>query len=200
MFSALNATLPTELPIAGGGLRYAGRFLPPEQADGLLHALIPEVPWQQAEISLFGRKVLTPRLSCWMGDADAVYRYSNTTFVPEPWLDCILALKRQVEAAAGTPFNSVLLNYYRSGQDAMGWHSDDEPELGLQPVIASISLGCVRRFLLRRKGGGPSAAIELAHGSLLLMQGDTQKNYQHSLPRSAKAVDARINLTFRKIL
>lgn len=199
MFSALNTALPTELPIAGGGLRYAGRFLPPEQADGLLHALIAEVPWRQAEISLFGRKVLTPRLSCWMGDAEAVYRYSNTTFAPEPWLDCILALKHQLEAVTGSPFNSVLLNYYRSGQDAMGWHSDDEPELGAQPVIASISLGGVRRFLLRKKSGGTSSAIELAHGSLLLMQGDTQEKYQHSLPRSAKAVAARINLTFRKI-
>ena len=199
MFSALNTALPTELPIADGGLRYAGRFLPPEQADGLLRALIADVPWQQAEITLFGRKVLTPRLSCWMGDVDAVYRYSNTTFVPEPWLDCILAYKRQVEAAAGTPFNSVLLNYYRNGQDAMGWHSDDEPELGPQPVIASSSLGGARPCLLRRQSGGTSSAIELAHGSLLLMQGDTQKNYQHSLPRSAKAVAARINLTFRKI-
>jgi alkylated DNA repair dioxygenase AlkB len=200
MFSALNMALPTELPIAGGGLRYAGRFLPTQHADSLLVRLQSEVPWQQAEISLFGRKVLTPRLSCWMGDAEAVYRYSNTTFAPEPWLDCVLALKNQLEAAAGAPFNSVLLNYYRSGQDAMGWHSDDEPELGPQPVIASVSLGGVRRFLLRRKGGGPSAAIEPAHGSLLLMQGDIQKNYQHSLPRTAKRVDARINLTFRKIL
>lgn len=199
MFSALNTALPAELPIADGGLRYAGRFLSPEQSEGLLHALIADVPWQQAEITLFGRKVLTPRLSCWMGDAGAVYRYSNTTFAPAPWLDSVLALKRQVEAAAGTPFNSVLLNYYRNGQDAMGWHSDDEPELGPQPVIASVSLGGVRRFLLRRKGGGPSSAIELAHGSLLLMQGDTQENYQHSLPRTAKAVQARINLTFRKI-
>jgi alkylated DNA repair dioxygenase AlkB len=200
MFPALNTALPTELPIAGGGLRYAGCFLPSQQADSLLHALKSDVPWQQAEISLFGRKVLTPRLSCWMGDAEAVYRYSNTTFTPEPWLDCITALKRQLEAATGTPFNSVLLNYYRSGQDAMGWHSDDEPELGPQPVIASISLGGVRRFLLRNKGGGPSSAIELAHGSLLLMQGDTQKNYRHSLPRTTKPVDARINLTFRMIV
>jgi alkylated DNA repair dioxygenase AlkB len=93
----------------------------------------------------------------------------------------------------------VLLNYYRNGQDAMGWHSDDEPELGPQPVIASISLGGVWRFLLKAKTGGPSSAIELAHGSVLLMQGDTQKNYRHSLPRTAKPVVARINLTFRQI-
>ena len=200
MFPALNSALPTELPIAGAGLRYAGRFLSTHQADSLLARLKSEVPWQQAEISLFGRKVLTPRLSCWMGDAEAVYRYSNTTFTPEPWLDCVLALKNQLEAAAGAPFNSVLLNYYRSGQDAMGWHSDDEPELGPQPVIASVSLGAVRRFLLRAKAGGPSSAIELEHGSLLLMQGDTQENYRHSLPRTTKPVDARINLTFRRIV
>jgi alkylated DNA repair dioxygenase AlkB len=99
----------------------------------------------------------------------------------------------------GTAFNSVLLNYYRDGRDAMGWHSDDEPELGPQPVIASVSIGGVRRFLLRPRSGGASSAIALAHGSLLLMHGDTQKNYQHSLPRTAKPVDGRINLTFRKI-
>ncbi len=201
MFSYLNDNVLQDLPIGDGGLQYAQQFLPQEQADRLLAELIIRVPWQQAEIRLFGKNVVTPRLSCWMGDASAVYRYSNTTFLPEPWLESIFALKHQLETVAGSSFNSVLLNYYRNGQDAMGWHSDDEPELGQQPVIASVSLGAERRFLLREKTkNARSMTLQLAHGSLLLMKGNSQQRYQHALPRTAKPIGARINLTFRKIL
>lgn len=201
MFSNLTNNSLQELPIGDGGLQYAQHFLSLEQADRLFAELVTQVPWQQAEIRLFGRNVMTPRLSCWMGDASAVYRYSNTTFLPEPWLNSILALKNQLETAVGCTFNSVLLNYYRNGQDAMGWHSDDEPELGTQPAIASVSLGAERRFLLREKTkNARSMGLPLANGSLLLMQGDSQKLFQHSLPRTAKPIGARINLTFRKIL
>ena len=201
MFSHLNDNVLQDLPIGDGGLHYAQQFLPQEQADRLLAELIIQVRWQQAEIRLFGKNILTPRLSCWMGDASAVYRYSNTTFLPEPWLDSIFTLKHQLETVARSTFNSVLLNYYRNGQDAMGWHSDDEPELGTRPVIASLSLGAERRFLLREKTkNARSMALQLAHGSLLLMQGDCQKKFQHALPRTSKPIGARINLTFRKIL
>lgn len=201
MFSYLNDNVLQDLPIGDGGLQYAQQFLSQEQADRLLAELIIRVPWQQAEIRLFGKNVLTPRLSCWMGDPSAVYRYSNTTFLPEPWLESIFELKNQLETVAGRSFNSVLLNYYRYGQDAMGWHSDDEPELGQQPVIASVSLGSERRFLLREKTkNARSMALQLAHGSLLLMKGNSQKKFQHALPRTAKPIGARINLTFRKIL
>jgi alkylated DNA repair dioxygenase AlkB len=187
------------LPLAQADIAYAAAFLPAVQADALFFALVYGVPWQQPQLYIHGRQVPTPRLCCWMGNPDAAYRYSNTRFLPEPWTAPVLGLKSAVEAMAGTAFNSVLLNYYRDGRDAMGWHSDDEPELGPQPVIASVSLGGVRRFLLRPASGGKSSGIELAHGSLLLMRGDTQKNYRHSLPRTAKAVDGRINLTFRNI-
>lgn len=200
MFSNISNNTLQDLPIGDGGLLYAQQFLSQEQADRLLSELIIQVPWQQAEIRLFGKNVLTPRLSCWMGDASAVYRYSNTTFLPEPWQDSIFALKNQLETVAESSFNSVLLNYYRNGQDAMGWHSDDEPELGTQPVIASVSLGAERRFLLREKTkNARSMALQLDHGSLLLMQGDSQKKFQHALPRTSKPIGARINLTFRKI-
>ncbi|MFY8205447.1 MAG: alpha-ketoglutarate-dependent dioxygenase AlkB family protein [Arenimonas sp.] len=187
------------LPLPRAEIAYAPGFMPPEQADGLFDVLKRTVPWQQPELFIHGRHVLTPRLCCWMGDPGAVYRYSNTRFQPEPWTAAVLALKSAVEAASGAVFNSVLLNFYRDGRDAMGWHSDDEPELGPQPVIASVSLGGVRRFLLRPASGGKSSGIALAHGSLLLMRGDTQNHYRHSLPRTAKPVDGRINLTFRKI-
>lgn len=201
MFSNITDNTLQDLPIEHGGLQYAQHFMAENQADSLFAALITQVPWQQAQLRLYGKNVLTPRLSCWMGDASAVYRYSNTTFLPEPWLDNVLAVKQQIETASASTFNSVLLNYYRNGQDAMGWHSDDEPELGTRPVIASLSLGAERRFLLREKiKGAPSMGLPLAHGSLLLMQGDSQSRFQHALPRTAKPIGARINLTFRKIL
>jgi alkylated DNA repair dioxygenase AlkB len=200
MFPEFTACSAQAVPLPEAEISYTAGFVEMQRASALYAELQAGVPWQQPELYIYGRKVLTPRLSCWMGDAGAVYRYSNTRFVPEPWIAPVLALKADVEAAAGTAFNSVLLNYYRDGHDAMGRHSDDEPELGLQPVIASLSLGGERRFLLHPKSGGKSSAIVLAHGSLLLMRGQTQQKYQHSLPRTAKAVDGRINLTFRCIM
>ncbi len=201
MFSNLTKTSVHKLPVQGADLSYGHQFIGVDQADTFLEQLIAEVPWQQAEIKIFGRNVLTPRLSCWMGDKGANYVYSNTRFEPLAWISVVLTIKQRIETATGNKFNSVLLNYYRDGQDAMGWHCDDEPELGAQPVIASLSLGAERRFLLRRKDKTEkSMALELQHGSLLMMKGDTQKNYLHALPRTSKSIPARINLTFRKIL
>ena len=200
MFEQSDPSALRTLPLPSADIAYATGFVPPVHADVLLAELQHKIAWQQPELYIHGRHVLTPRLCCWMGDPGAVYRYSNTRFEPEPWIAPVLRLKAAIETRTGTAFNSVLLNYYRDGRDAMGWHSDDEPELGPQPVIASVSIGGVRRFLLRPRSGGASSGIALAHGSLLLMRGDTQKNYQHSLPRTAKPVDGRINLTFRKIL
>lgn len=201
MHAAIAANAFQDTPAIGDGLRYAERFLPPDTAEALLQALIAQVPWRQSEIRLYGRSVLEPRLSCWMGDPGAVYRYSGTVFTPMPWIEPVSQLKQAIEQASGHHFNSVLLNYYRDGQDAMGWHSDDEPELGQRPVIASVSLGGERRFLLREKRkGARSLGLTLAHGSLLLMHGDLQQRFQHALPRTAKDIGARINLTFRKIL
>jgi alkylated DNA repair dioxygenase AlkB len=190
-----------KLPVIDADLFYDQQFISADQADILLAEIIAQVQWQQAELKIYGRNVLTPRLTCWMGDAGASYVYSNTQFHPLPWILPIVGIKNRIESATGHTFNSVLLNYYRDGQDAMGWHSDDEKELGKQPVIASLSLGGARRFLLRRKDKTEkSIALDLQHGSLLLMQGDTQKNFQHALPRTAKQITARINLTFRKII
>lgn len=185
----------------GEGLGYCGHFLPEKAANRLLQDLLRQVPWQQSTIRIFGRGVPEPRLSCWMGEPEAVYRYSGTVFTPKPWIAPVVSLRRAIEDCSGHRFNSVLLNYYRDGRDAMGWHSDDEPELGRRPVIASVSLGAERRFLLREKRkGARSRALTLAHGSLLLMHGDLQQRFQHALPRTLKPVDARINLTFRNIL
>jgi len=140
------------------------------------------------------------RLSSWIGDADAVYTYSRTRFEPRPWTPTLIALRAELADRYGLRFNSVLANLYRDGRDSMGWHSDDEPELGAEPVIASLSFGATRRFRLRSRTTREVAlTIGLAHGSLLAMRGATQRLYQHDLPKAPKEEGARINLTFRWI-
>lgn len=173
-------------------------WLPADAAAALQARLVAEVPWTVHRIRMFGRWVDSPRLSCWMGDPQARYRYSGALFEPEPWHPAILALLPRVEAECGARFNSVLLNRYRDGRDSMGWHSDDEPELGPAPVIASLSLGAARRFLLRMKADhAVRREWRLADGDLLVMRGDCQRLAQHALPKMAGALGERINLTFR---
>ncbi|CAD7385499.1 alpha-ketoglutarate-dependent dioxygenase AlkB family protein [Xanthomonas arboricola] len=175
-------------------------WLPRAQADALLQALLTQVQWEVHRIRMFGRTVDSPRLSSWMGDPDASYRYSGTHFAPQPWLEVLQPLRARLQAETGAPFNSVLANRYRSGNDAMGWHSDDEPELGVRPLIASVSLGATRRFAFKhRDDAALKQTLELGHGDLLLMAGDTQRHYKHALPRTAKPIGERINLTFRQI-
>lgn len=182
-------------------LRYAPAFLPRDRADTAMAALLEEIPWQTHHLRLFGRTVAAPRLSCWIGDADAAYAYSGTRFVPHPWTPTVAALRDELAARLGLPFNSVLANLYRDGRDSMGWHNDDEPELGPDPVIASLSLGAERAFRLRPRSRGeePALSLDLAHGSLLLMAGATQRHYRHALPRRLRVEGERINLTFRRI-
>lgn len=170
------------------------------QADALMQALLAQVQWEVHRIRMFGRVVDSPRLSSWIGDADASYRYSGTQFAPQPWLEALQPVRTRLQDETGHPFNSVLVNRYRSGNDAMGWHSDDEPELGAQPLIASLSLGATRRFAFKhRDDAALKQTLELGHGDLLLMGGDTQRHYKHALPRTVKPVGERINLTFRQI-
>lgn len=189
------------LPLADAELSFAPDFLSAAHASTLFEALQREIAWETHRIRLFGRDVASPRLSCWIGDPGASYVYSNARFEPRAWSKSLRALRAEVSEATGEEFNSVLANLYRDGRDGMGWHSDDEPELGPQPVIGSLSLGATRRFLLKhRRDPTQKFAIELPSGSLLLMRGDTQKNYRHALPKTARPVDARINLTFRRIL
>lgn len=175
-------------------------WLPRDAADTLQRTLREDVPWEVHRIRMFGRQVDSPRLSCWMGDPAARYRYSGTEFVPQPWHPALLPLRDQLAAFCGHAFNSVLLNRYRDGDDGIGWHSDNEPELGPAPVIASLSLGAGRRFLLRRRDDhAKKAEVLLDHGDLLVMGGQTQRLYQHCLPKSARPLAERLNLTFRWI-
>jgi len=188
------------LALPGATLAVDPRWLASDAADALFAALRDTLPWQTHRLRLFGREVAAPRLSAWVGDPGARYRYSGTLFEPGPWPDALLPLREQLSAALGTQFNSVLANLYRDGGDAMGWHSDNEPELGPAPVIASLSLGATRRFVLRHRADpAQRLALDLAHGSLLLMAGDTQRNYRHAVPRTARPVGPRINLTFRHV-
>ena|SRR5688500_1601594 len=191
----------SELQLPGAELEFDPHWLARQEADELLAALLGAVPWEVHRIRLFGREVDSPRLSCWIGDPEARYRYSGTLFAPRPWPACLQAVRARLSRQLDVAFNSVLANRYRSGRDAMGWHSDSEPELGPQPVIASLSLGAPRRFKLRGRGpDAPGMDLDLPQGSLLVMRGDTQTNYRHALPRTARPVDERINLTFRRIV
>jgi alkylated DNA repair dioxygenase AlkB len=174
-------------------------WLPRDEADALLASLLDTLPWEVHRIRMFGRQVDSPRLSAWIGDAEAAYRYSGTRFVPHAWPVSLRTLRDRVAAACDTPFNSVLANLYRNGADRMGWHSDDESELGPAPVIASVSLGAARTFRFRPRAGGPAVAVDLPHGSLLRMAGATQRLYKHELPARLRVDAPRINLTFRQV-
>lgn len=175
-------------------------WLPRVAADELFAALQEEITWERHRLKLFGREVDAPRLSCWVGDANAVYKYSGARFAPRPWTPALFSLRASVSNACSADFNSVLANLYRDGNDAMGWHSDDEQELGAVPIIASLSLGATRRFRLRdKRDPSNTAVLELGNGDLLRMAGATQRHYKHDLPRTRMAVGARINLTFRSI-
>lgn len=149
---------------------------------------------------MFGRPVAVPRLVSWHGDPGATYLYSGTPHDPLPWTPALAALRGRASAAAGIAFNSVLANLYRDGRDSMGWHADDEPELGPDPVIASLSLGAARRFRVRARNGGETGEFSLSDGSLLVMEPGVQAAWQHCIPRQAKVTGARINLTFRRIV
>lgn len=182
------------------GLSYEPQFLPAGQADCLFQHCLVDLNWKHEEISLFGRKVKQPRLTCWYGDPEAKYRYSGLSLEPLAWTPALQELRQQLQQYLQVPFNSVLANAYRNGRDSMGWHSDDEPELGCAPVIASLSLGQNRRFLVRQRiPKARSSHLELGHGSLLVMQGDFQSRYQHAVPKTARSVGHRINLTFRYV-
>jgi alkylated DNA repair dioxygenase AlkB len=161
--------------------------------------LLAELAWEQESISIAGRTVLVPRLVCWYGDASARYRYSGVDHQPLPWTGTLSEIRMLVESRVGAPFNSVLGNYYRGGSDSMGWHADKEAELGINPTIASLSLGVSRRFLLRHNRTHEQCELKLAHGSLLMMAGSLQHHWRHCVPKTRAAEDPRINLTFRYI-
>ena len=168
----------------------------------LLARLVEETPWRAEAIKIWGKLVPQPRLIAWYGEAGQAYSYSGIELKSEVWTETLLSVKRSVEALAACRFNSVLLNYYRDERDGMGFHSDDEPELGQQPVIASLSLGAERRFQLKHRFRKELRAISfgLPCGSVLIMRGATQRNWKHGVPKERKSCGPRVNLTFRSIV
>ncbi|PQJ71095.1 alpha-ketoglutarate-dependent dioxygenase AlkB [Vibrio jasicida] len=184
--------------VAQGRIYYDPNFLSNLEADRYFSNLRSTLPWQQERITMFGRSVLQPRLQAWHGDV--AYTYSGLTMSPHPWTPDLNELKARCETIANVQFNSVLANLYRHGQDSMGWHQDNEPELGRNPVIASVNLGETRRFLLRNLHCKTQLEYELCHGALLIMAGELQHHWKHAVPKTAKPKGERINLTFRHIV
>lgn len=199
LFADQNNTLET-IPIEDGELYFMPRLPLAQDPDTVMQRLVDETPWRAESITLYGKSMLQPRLSAWHGEPEARYTYSGTTFEPQPWTPLQLEIKRAVEAATDRRFNSVLLNYYRNEQDSMGFHSDDERELGRHPAIASVSFGAPRTFILKHKTLPRTVKIALGDGSLLLMAGALQHHWRHGINKERTPRGARISLTFRHIL
>jgi alkylated DNA repair dioxygenase AlkB len=219
-FDEKNEVFVVKIP--NGELLYAPHFFDVKKSDEVLNNFLENnlgdwkkvdwkntqpdevvwknIEWKHEEIKMFGKMILQPRFTAWYGDENKTYRYSGLTMKPLPWNENLLFLKEKIEKIAKVEFNSVLLNWYRDGKDHMGWHTDNEAELGKNPTIASLNFGATRRFLLR-KNDNHEEKIELLlhHGSFLLMRGEIQHFWHHSVPKSLKINESRVNLTFRVI-
>lgn len=186
--------------IVGGDLLLCPGFFSQSEADQFLSDLSACVEWAQERSMFYGKEQPLPRLTAWYGDAEKSYSYSGIRVDPLPWIKPLVEIKIRIEAVSGVRFNSVLLNLYRNGSDSVAWHSDDEPELGENPTIASVSFGQKRVFHLKHKHlKSENLKLLLSHGSFLLMRGETQKNWLHQVPKSKREMAPRINLTFRHI-
>ncbi|GAA4341697.1 alpha-ketoglutarate-dependent dioxygenase AlkB [Mucilaginibacter gynuensis] len=190
-----SANLPVEV------LDYHPDIFTAQESAFFLKTFIATIPWEQRIISMYGKPVITPRLTAWYGDTNKDYAFSGHKFNPLPWTEELLKIKERIEPLANTRFNSVLLNYYRDANDSVAWHADDETELGKQPLIASVSFGQVRQFDIRHKADHQRKyAVKLENGSLLIMKGDLQHNWEHRIAKSTKPMNERVNLTFRVII
>lgn len=200
LFSSERNSTPVHLPLEDAEVTYYPTFLSQEEASEYYNILLAETDWQQDDIKIFGKVYQQPRLTALYGDSEKPYSYSGITMFPKPFTPTLSVLKNKIESLIKIQFTSVLLNLYRDGSDSNGWHSDDEKELGKQPVIASLSLGATRMFHLKHKSStAKSYKVPLEAGSLLLMKGNTQHFWKHQIPKTKKPVNPRINLTFRII-
>ncbi len=193
--------LPSGESISDGEVIIYPNFFEELESKQLLNELISNINWRQDKIKMFGKEVDLPRLTAWYGDEGKSYKYSGIIMNSEPWIPALLLIKERIEKVIELNFNSVLANLYRNGKDYVSWHSDDEPELGNNPTIASVSFGVTRRFQLRHKLNKDLDTVEIAlnHGSLLIMKGSTQHFWKHQVPKTSKVLKERINLTFRVI-
>ena len=190
-----NNLLPVD-----GEVKYIPRFFTAEQSTRYLDQLKTVIQWKQEPVILFGKQIMQPRLTAYCGDPDHPYGYSGIMMETQPWYPFMQEIRERVENFTQHSFNGVLLNYYRDGQDSMGWHRDNEKELGLNPVIASVSFGAERKFQFRHyRQKDKRVSILLHHGSLLVMKGSTNHHWEHQLPKSKQVTSERINLTFRSV-
>jgi alkylated DNA repair dioxygenase AlkB len=199
LFESQYDNTPIQLNMPDANLKYFPNFIQSAEAASIMQALQQTLHWRQEQITLYGKTFDVPRLQAWYGDENASYQYSNLNMQPLPWNPILLELKQKCEYASNNRFNSVLANLYRHGQDSMGRHADDEPELGRQPVIASLSFGEERNLDFYHNDTKNKVRLPLNNGSLLIMSGETQKFWQHSLAKTKKTLAVRINLTFRYI-
>lgn len=181
-------------------LEYFPGLFSQDAGHGFLKKFIEEVPWKQTVQKMYDKEVVTPRLTAWYGDPGTDYSLSGKIASPAPWTPELISIRKIVEPLAGVSFNSVLLNYYRDGNDSVAWHSDKESILGKHPIIASVSFGQVRSFDIRRKADHTEKySVRLEHGSFLLMKAGLQESWEHRIAKSAKAMGPRVNLTFRVV-
>lgn len=198
--NSLFQSEPIDLNLPDATIMYYPHFFDKKEADLIFAELEKQIPWQQDEIKVYGKKHLQPRLTALYGNEGKSYSYSNIKMQPHPWNMLLQKIKSHIESASDTNFTTVLLNYYRDGKDSNGWHADNEKELGINPVIASVSFGAERTFQLKHNSDlSLKKSIILEHGSLLVMKGTTQHFWKHQIPKTAKPLSPRINLTFRII-
>ena len=181
-------------------IRIEEDFFNSADSNKLLKKFISELPWESMIIKMFGKDTKIPRLQCWIGDKGCEYRYSGKQLNRQIWSQDLIMIRKKIYKELKIDFNSVLANYYRDGKDSMGWHSDDEKELGTNPTIASISFGSERDLVFRNKITKETIAIPQTNGCLILIDGETQRNWQHSIKKTQKVIGPRINLTFRNII
>lgn len=198
----MNLNPPTARNLApfDGELYLYPAFYPPETAADYFQRLYESLAWQQERLFIYGRWLPVPRLMAWYGDHNAHYRYSGRDHAPLAWTAELQTLREAMQTLCGTEFNSVLANLYRDGRDSMGCHADDEKELGLNPVIASLSFGGSRLLRFRHKHRQHKLDLELAHGDVLIMAGELQQHWRHELPKTRQPKPPRINLTYRNII
>ena len=199
LFSSDDSTEKIKLDLPDSDISYFPHFFSSEKASDYFKVLKSETEWQQDTITLYGKTYPQPRLTALYGDNEKHYTYSGITMFPKPFSSTLLEIKSKIEVVSETKYNVVLLNLYRHGNDSIGWHSDDEKELGKNPNIASVSFGAERMFHLKHNKEKISFKIKLENGSLLLMKGATQHFWKHQIPKSKKINQLRINLTFRRI-
>lgn len=184
-----------------GEVYYYPDFFSEEEGGVFFESLLKEIQWRQEPISIFGKKVMQPRLTAWYGDEGKAYSYSGITMPAQNWTPTLLKIKERIESVFGIKFNSALLNQYRDQNDSVGWHRDNEKELGINPIICSVSFGAPREFQFRHlQQKNLKQTLVLQPRSVLIMKGSTQQHWAHAIPKRARPMNSRINITFRNVL